>query len=130
MYSDINPQIPCTGRAPKLKDHDKRYLGRLSDAHPRATARDLLHESRLDIGVSTLGHHLRSLQRRVFLARRKPWIGPHNRRQRDGVDYGPSGRFQFGGSIVIPMKYIFKLLLERLTDEKCDDFPEPMPPMI
>jgi len=28
------------------------------------------------------------------------------------------------------MKYIFKLLLERVIDEKCDDFPDPMPPMI
>ena len=60
----------------------KRYLVRLSDAHPRATARELLQKSRLDVGVSTLGHYLRSLQRRVFLTRRKPWIGPHNRRQR------------------------------------------------
>jgi len=82
MYGDINPQTPCTGRPPKFNDCDKRYLARLSDAHPRATARELLHESRLDVGVSTLGHYSSSLQRRVFLARRKPWIGPHNRRQR------------------------------------------------
>jgi len=60
----------------------KRYLARLSDPHPRATARELLHESRLDVGFSTLGHSLRTLQRRVFLARHKPWIAPHNRRQR------------------------------------------------
>jgi len=82
MYGDINPQTPRTGRPPKFNDCDKRYLARLSDAHPRATARELLHESRLDVGVSTLGHYSSSLQRRVFLARRKPWIGPHNRRQR------------------------------------------------
>ena len=82
MYGDINPQTPCTGRPPKLNNRDKRYLAQLSDAHPRATARELLHESRLDIGVSTLGHYLRSLQRRVFLARCKSWIGPHKRRQR------------------------------------------------
>jgi len=81
MYGDINPQTPRTRRPPKLNDRDKRYLARLSDAHPRATARELLHESRLDVGVSTLGHNLRSLQRRIFLAQRKPWIGPHNRRQ-------------------------------------------------
>ena len=82
MYGDINPQTPRTGRPPKLNDRDKRYLVQLSDAHPCATARELLHKSRLDVGVSTLGHYLRSLQRRVFLTRRKPWIGPHNRRQR------------------------------------------------
>jgi len=82
MYGDINPQTPRTGRPPKLNDRDKRYLAQLSDAHPRATARELLHESRLHVGVSTLSHYLHSLQWRVFLARCKPWIGPHNRRQR------------------------------------------------
>ena len=66
MYGDINPQTPRTGRPPKLNDRDKRYLAWLSDAHPRAMARELLHESRLDVGVSTLGHYLRSLQRRFF----------------------------------------------------------------
>jgi len=45
MYDDINPQTPRTGRLLKLNDRDKRYLARLSDAHPRATARELLHES-------------------------------------------------------------------------------------
>lgn len=70
MYGDINinPETPHTGRPPKLNDRDKRYLARLSDAHPPATARVLLHESRLDVGVTTLGHYLRSLQRGVFLA--------------------------------------------------------------
>jgi len=82
IYGDINPQTPRTGRPPKLNEHDKRYLAQLSDAHPRATAREVLHESRLDVGVSTLSHYQRSLQRWLFLARRKPWIGPHNRRQR------------------------------------------------
>jgi len=82
MYGDINPQTPRSGRPPKLNDRDKRYLARLSDAHPRATARVLLHESSLVVGVSTLSHYLHSLQWRVFLARCKPWIGPHNRRQR------------------------------------------------
>jgi len=84
MYGDINPQTPRTGRPPRLSDRDKKYLAWLSDVHPRATAIQLLHESRLDVGVSTLGHYkyLRTLQWRVFLARHKPWIGPHNRRQR------------------------------------------------
>ena len=82
MYGDINPQTPCTGRPPKLNDCDNRYPAQLSDVHPRVTARELLHKSRLDVEVSTLGHYLRSWQRRVFLARCKPWIGPHNRRQR------------------------------------------------
>ncbi|RPB04126.1 hypothetical protein L873DRAFT_1667292, partial [Choiromyces venosus 120613-1] len=57
-------------------------LAQLSDAHPHVMARELLHESRLDVGVSTLGHYLCSLQWWVFLAQHKPWIGPHNRRQR------------------------------------------------
>ena len=82
MYGDINPQTPRTGRPPKLNDCDKRYLAWLSDAHPHTAARELLHESRLDVGVSTLGHYLCSLQWRAFLARRKPWIGPLNRQQR------------------------------------------------
>ena len=51
-------------------------------------------------------------------------------KERDGVDYGTSGRFRFGESIVIPMKYIFKLLLEQAIDEKCVDFPDLIPPMI
>ena len=71
-YGDINPQTSRTGRPPKLNNRDKRYLARLSDVHPRATARELLRESGLGVGVSTLGRYLRSLQRRVFLARRKP----------------------------------------------------------
>jgi len=82
IYGNIHRQTGRTGRPPKLNHCDKRYLARLSDAHPRVTARQLLHESRLDVGVSTLGYYLRSLQGRVFLARRKPCIGPHNRRQR------------------------------------------------
>ena len=67
MYGDINPQTPRTGRPPKLNDWNKRYLARLSDAQPRATARELLHGSRLDVGVSTHGHSLGSLQRGFFL---------------------------------------------------------------
>ena len=61
IYGDINPQTVRTGRPPKLNDSDKRYITWLSDTHPCATARGLLHESRLDVGVSTLGHYLRSL---------------------------------------------------------------------
>jgi len=45
MYDDINPQTPRTGRPPGLNGRGKRYLARLSDAHPRATGRELLHES-------------------------------------------------------------------------------------
>jgi transposase len=81
-YGDINPPPNHRGRPPKLSDRDKRYIARLSDSRPRATAQELLSESGLNVKVKTLSYYLRSLQRRVFLARRKPWLGPHNRRQR------------------------------------------------
>jgi len=73
---------PRSGPSLRLSDRSRRYLARLSEAHPRATLAEITAESRLNIAPRTAGKYLRKANLWVRLARRKPWLDTNDRRRR------------------------------------------------